>query len=256
MNEKQMEYHECADIFPLMDDESLEKLSKDIKINGQLEAIVLYEGKILDGRNRYLACKKANIEPKYSIMNYNIDPVDFVVSKNLVRRQLTPAQKAESANRALELKKRLRTIQLESMDFRDNIEKEAIKESVLKKDKKELAKKHGTTTRAMEQVKEIKEKIEKEDDEELEEAFKKAKKDKISLEQVHSKINPSKKKVERIKYKEKYEELQMKLSFYRIIEKACKELDLWDKILEYINPKFESYKSLYTIEDYRKAELI
>jgi hypothetical protein len=45
-----MEFHPLANIFPLMCDRELEKLTDDIAANGQLEAIHVYEGKILDGR--------------------------------------------------------------------------------------------------------------------------------------------------------------------------------------------------------------
>jgi len=57
------EFHEIAGIFPLMEKEELEALTKDIAENGLQEPIILYEGKILDGRNRYLACLQAGVEP-------------------------------------------------------------------------------------------------------------------------------------------------------------------------------------------------
>lgn len=50
------EWHPVACIFPMMDDASLHELADDIKKHGQYEPIMLYEGKILDGRNRSAAC--------------------------------------------------------------------------------------------------------------------------------------------------------------------------------------------------------
>ena len=47
------EYHELANLFPLMDESQYSDLVADIKENGLVESIVLHEGKILDGRNRY-----------------------------------------------------------------------------------------------------------------------------------------------------------------------------------------------------------
>ena len=47
-----------------MDDQGLQALAEDIRANGLLNDIVLHQGKILDGRNRYLACGMAGVEPR------------------------------------------------------------------------------------------------------------------------------------------------------------------------------------------------
>jgi hypothetical protein len=41
------EFHEVANIFPLMPDEALQSLPEDIREKGQREPILLYEGKII-----------------------------------------------------------------------------------------------------------------------------------------------------------------------------------------------------------------
>jgi hypothetical protein len=89
--------HDAALIFPMMSDSQLKELAEDIGKNGQRDPIVLFEGKILDGRNRWSACILAGIEPKTIEWNSSGDPIDWVISKNLHRRQLDAAQRAAVA---------------------------------------------------------------------------------------------------------------------------------------------------------------
>lgn len=91
-----MKFHPLAEIFPLMEGEEFERLSADIKLNGLLEPIWTYEGKILDGRNRWLACKDAGVEPKTREYRGH-NPVAFVIAMNIERRHLTPSQRAAVA---------------------------------------------------------------------------------------------------------------------------------------------------------------
>lgn len=93
-----LQFHDAANLFPL-DDECLEELADDIKANGQLVTIELLDGKILDGRRRYMACRMAEVEPLCKSVRVD-DPVAHVLSLNLKRRQLTPSQKAMVAARA------------------------------------------------------------------------------------------------------------------------------------------------------------
>ena len=83
-----MQFHPAAEIFPMMAGADFEGLVADIRDNGQREAIVIYNGMILDGRNRYKACQMVGIEPVTTDWNANGTPEAFVVSKNLHRRHL------------------------------------------------------------------------------------------------------------------------------------------------------------------------
>ena len=87
------EFHLLADLFPMMTDEELDELGEDMLKHGQREPIWLYEGKILDGRNRYRACLMKGIEPGTTETRV-ADPLAFVISLNLKRRHLDASQRA------------------------------------------------------------------------------------------------------------------------------------------------------------------
>ncbi len=94
MTIKLHKFHDAANIFPLMGDDDLAELQADIKANEQKEAIYLHEDKVLDGRNRYIACINLKIEPRYRVWDRSGSPTEFVVSLNLHRRHLTSSQRA------------------------------------------------------------------------------------------------------------------------------------------------------------------
>jgi len=49
-NAPQVQFHELADVFPLLSEAELDSLTEDIRQHGLREPIVLYQGKVLDGR--------------------------------------------------------------------------------------------------------------------------------------------------------------------------------------------------------------
>jgi hypothetical protein len=82
-----MNHHPIADVWPMMEEDKLRELADDIRKNGQLVPVWLYEGKILDGRNRYAACKIAGVGPKTK--DYTGDePTAFAVAMNDRRRHM------------------------------------------------------------------------------------------------------------------------------------------------------------------------
>lgn len=93
-----LESHKYAELFPLIQNADFEEFKIDIAENGLREPIWLYEGKILDGRNRYRACLETNTELKTREYEGH-DPIGFVLSLNLKRRHLDTAQRAMVASR-------------------------------------------------------------------------------------------------------------------------------------------------------------
>jgi N6-adenosine-specific RNA methylase IME4 len=96
---QEYEVHEYAQIFPLMSKNDFDTLAQDIRDNdGLIEPITLFNGKILDGRNRYRACGNLGIQLKSEhFVEFNGDDeaaLAFVISKNLARRHLNEAQRA------------------------------------------------------------------------------------------------------------------------------------------------------------------
>jgi N6-adenosine-specific RNA methylase IME4 len=106
-------FHPLADIFPLIEGEDFQHLVTDIRDHGLREPIVLLEGLILDGRNRYRACVAAGLIPEaltapnvgqlkyfHSLLRagHPMPPqgelLAYVISKNLQRRHLDASQRA------------------------------------------------------------------------------------------------------------------------------------------------------------------
>jgi hypothetical protein len=84
-----IQFHPFADIFPLLEGEAFAAFVENIKANG----LLVFKGKILDGRNRYRTCLEAGIEPDF-VDNSGDDPLSDVLSWNLHRRHLNESQRA------------------------------------------------------------------------------------------------------------------------------------------------------------------
>jgi ParB-like chromosome segregation protein Spo0J len=85
--------HPYAELFPMMEGEAMRELVASIRDDGLEQPIVTFEGKILDGRNRDLACANAQVEPRY-VKYKGDDPLGYVLRVNLIRRHLTTSQRA------------------------------------------------------------------------------------------------------------------------------------------------------------------
>ena len=85
------EFHIVAEEFPAMDAARFAELKDDISANGQRDPITLCEGKIVDGRHRYRACKELEVEVKTRMHDGN--PWDLAWSSNGLRRDLVAEQR-------------------------------------------------------------------------------------------------------------------------------------------------------------------
>ncbi len=96
--------HPIADILPRLSGDEAASLRDDIHANGLIDQIVLLDGKILDGRNRYAALVELDMhrqENFYVEFEHVVKaagstavPMDFVIAKNVERRHLTDSQRA------------------------------------------------------------------------------------------------------------------------------------------------------------------
>jgi hypothetical protein len=119
--------HPLAKLFPKFSAAELAALVEDIRVNGLHNKITLFEGKILDGVNRYAALKAIGFlsdDPYYDkwgsplfqdfdggdidlsgATGERIYPLAFVISANLNRRQLTDDQRAAIAAKIATMKR-------------------------------------------------------------------------------------------------------------------------------------------------------
>ncbi len=90
--------HPLADELPAMSELEYEALKQDIGRNGLRQPIVLFEGRILDGRHRHRACVELGIDLRPAsfeeFRGTEADARRRVASANLMRRHLSKSQKA------------------------------------------------------------------------------------------------------------------------------------------------------------------
>lgn len=103
-----LEFHALANIFPMMEGSAFAELVADVKANGVVEPVEIFEGKILDGRNRYRAAETAGVHCPTRQFN-GTDALAHVISLNLHRRHLDESQRAMVAAKIATLGQGART---------------------------------------------------------------------------------------------------------------------------------------------------
>lgn len=108
--------HRYADFIPVADDQDQSALRTSIKQIGLLDPITLYQGAILDGRHRYKACMVVGVEPIFREFEGDDEAaLQFVLAKNIARRQLTTGQKLSLLMKLAPEVERLRALAAERM---------------------------------------------------------------------------------------------------------------------------------------------
>ena len=238
-------FHEFCLIFPFNEDLVVE-LVNDIEKSGLINYLTRYNGKILDGRHRWYACKILGILPQAVDVGLEVDPIRYVKSQNLKRRDLTawqritialkldgwkPKTEGEKVNAIKELKHN-RWIGVEARSIPETVKKvkrileiamteSKMKEAIDKLDKGKIS---------------------------IDTAYRKAKKPEKKIEDIEKEKEPLERELLR-KLRKKYSEL---LNIYNYVKERCIELGVWDKIYEIEEPKKSSEP---TVEELRKAEL-
>lgn len=96
-NVTDLEIHELANLTPSMKTEEFNALKNDMKLNGQLEPLVMYRNKVIDGRHRTKAAKELGwntLKVKAIESNLPIEDVRSIILRYENRRHQTPTQKA------------------------------------------------------------------------------------------------------------------------------------------------------------------
>lgn len=102
--------HRFAEVFPLLEGVGFAGLVEDIRKHGQKDAVVLYQGLVLDGRNRCRACDVIGLEPETTtFVGTDDEALALVVSSNLHRRHLDASQYAMAAARTASMRQGART---------------------------------------------------------------------------------------------------------------------------------------------------
>jgi len=88
--------HPVCDLFPLMSEDAIKDLCKDIRQNGLVNPVVVHEGLLLDGRNRLLICEWEEVKPQViewrQIYKGPMSVSQWLFSINAQRRHLTVDQ--------------------------------------------------------------------------------------------------------------------------------------------------------------------
>jgi N6-adenosine-specific RNA methylase IME4 len=91
----QPELDPCCMEFPPMEQDDFNSLKASIDRNGQLQPILLWQGRVLDGRHRLRACAELRIQPVFEEVKCSYDDAtSMAFAANINRRNLSKGQRA------------------------------------------------------------------------------------------------------------------------------------------------------------------
>jgi len=129
------DFHPAASAYPLMDKPELDALAHDIKTNSQKLPVILVKKKIIDGRNRYLACRQAGVPCRFETHQVAEEDIPaYIDSLNEHRRHLSKEFREKKAQIRRELARSFRN---EGMSFRDIAERLNVSLGQVQRDLKE-----------------------------------------------------------------------------------------------------------------------
>lgn len=100
--EQEFKFHQLCRMFPELEGKEFDELVEDMRQHGQREAGTVHKGKILDGRNRYNACRRLGIGFRARECDGD-DPTGFVISANIHRRHMTIEQRRQFREELIKL---------------------------------------------------------------------------------------------------------------------------------------------------------
>ena len=229
---KQIEKH-SLNKFPEMSKEHFNNLKNDMIINGYDKTfpVYLYEDKIIDGWNRYKACKELNIEPNFKeFKGDKMEAVVFILRTNN-RRDLTPYQRSIMA---LEYEPFFKAKAKENLKVYSGNQYESAGLAILPKvqtvnTREELSKVAQVGERTLAKVKKIQEKA-------PEEIKAKLATGEVSINAAYKEIKKEEKKEEKQK---KIQEIKAKAKKFentdiQILNKDFRDLSIKDKSIDLI----------------------
>lgn len=86
--------HPLSCALPTYQEPQLNELAESIKLHGLRHKIIVFEGMILDGWNRLLACGIAEVPPDFRELRDDESAAFVVLANNIDRRDLSKAEKA------------------------------------------------------------------------------------------------------------------------------------------------------------------
>ncbi len=119
--------HAAAAVFPFLPDDDFNALVASLKLNGMRTPVVLVGTRIVDGRNRFRAAKKAGAKIHFRQLDPAEDVCKFVMDMNIHRRNLSVQRKVALASTLRRMAIRIEQMRRDAMreQVRQSREQEA-----------------------------------------------------------------------------------------------------------------------------------